>query len=169
VHKKSYTFSKHYPIADALGGAALAEHPADALRQALRGDLEVLICTPESFLRASAALGWAHRQRPFALVAIDEAATVTSTWEFRSSHGALAPQLREWLSNVPRMALSASLTPEMLAGAVLPTAPRLHLHHEPRRNLEAHVALGGTANKQKHKKNIKKRKREGRAREPVSW
>jgi len=135
------------PIADALGGAAVAD-PADALRLALRGDLEVLVCTPESFLRASAALGWAHRQRPFALVAIDEAATVT-TWEFRSSHGALAPQLREWLPEVPRMALSASLTPEMLAGAVLSdcdlTAPRLHLHHEPRRNLAAYVVVGGTA------------------------
>ncbi len=108
------------------------------------------------------------------LSTFDEAATeVTSTWEFRSSHGALAPQLREWLSNVPRMALSASLltslTPEMLAGAVLPTPPRLHLHHELRRNLEAHVALGGTANKQKqHTKTSRKRKRERRAREPVS-
>jgi hypothetical protein len=37
----------------------------------------------------------------------------------------------------------------MLAGAVLSdcdlTAPRLHLHHEPRRNLAAHVVVGGTA------------------------
>ena len=33
------------PIADALGGAAVAD-PADALRLALRGDLEVLVCTP---------------------------------------------------------------------------------------------------------------------------
>jgi superfamily II DNA helicase RecQ len=47
----------------------------------------MLVCTPESFLRASAALSWANRQQPFALVAIDEAATVI-TWEFRSSHGA---------------------------------------------------------------------------------
>ena len=135
------------PIADSLGGAALAD-PADALRSALCAGIEVLFCTPESFIRASAALGWAHRQRPFELVAIDEAATVIM-WEFRSSHGTLAPQLREWLPGVPRMACSASLSPEMLHGAVQAAcdlkSPRMHLHHEPRHNLVAHVLVGGTA------------------------
>jgi hypothetical protein len=68
---------------------------------------------------------------------------------FRTSHGALAPQLQKWLPNVPRMALSASLTPEMLAGSVQSAcdlmAPCLHLRSEPRRNLVAHVEVGGTA------------------------
>ena len=45
------------PIADSLGGAALAD-PADALRSALCAGIEVLFCTPESFIRVSAALGW---------------------------------------------------------------------------------------------------------------
>ncbi len=79
----------------------------------LNGEYQIIYITPETIVNCKDLLQQLHLSRHLALIAIDEAHCV-SLWgnSFRSSYLQLGC-LKQWLPNVPIMALTATATPKV--------------------------------------------------------